>query len=211
MPSPLFPPLGRLGIGRQFGASLHGRSRYHPEDIPGSNVINGYTDPGWGDAIDIYCAAGCMVYAMEDCRQVLHRKDDTFGEIIYLQGPRVLVVLGNVEAVHAGRGHHYAMGDVVGCVRTGLKEPHLHFEIARGQHPSEQPLCARTPREFAEQLRGVVSPPVARVVDADTNDVLGLIESHRDLSSAFPGYAPAAGGQSAEEGWVYVCRTLRAA
>lgn len=162
MPAPLYPPLGPLGIGWRFNATLHGRSRYRAADVPGHNVFHGYARPGWGDALDLFCPAGTPVFAGEECRQVQHRCDDTLREVIYLQGADFLVVMAHLEAARDGTGHRYRRGAVVGHVRAGLKDPHLHLEVARRRAREWEPLVARHADEYAALLRALVLPPPAR-------------------------------------------------
>lgn len=206
-----FPPLGNLGIGCRFNLTLHGRSRYRKEDVPGHNVFNGYTRPGWGDALDLFCPRGAPVFALEDCRQVLHRNDETRLEVIYLQGERFLVVMAHIEAARPGTGRSYERGDVVGRVRDDLADPHLHLEVAFGRRGQEVPLVGRTPAELAARLRTILSPPPARVVDVETRDVLGQITELREIPVHFPGYVLIPGGDHrSDQGKVYVARRREA-
>ncbi|MBI3948026.1 MAG: hypothetical protein HY321_19070 [Armatimonadetes bacterium] len=204
------PPLGRLGIGRRFNRTLHGRSRHRKADVPGHNVFNGYTRPGWGDALDLFCPAGTPVFALESCQQVLHRNDETRLEVVYLQGGRFLVVMAHIEAARPGTPRPYERGDVVGHVRGDLADPHLHLEVAFGRRGSEVPLTGRTPDELAARLRAILSPPLARVIDIRTCDVLGQVADPRDVPLHFPGYALVPGGDHrADQGKLYVERAAR--
>ncbi|HOJ22258.1 MAG TPA: hypothetical protein PLU39_09065 [Armatimonadota bacterium] len=202
-----YPPLGPLGLGQRINATLHGRSRFRPADVPGHNVFNGFTRPGWGDAIDLFCSGGTAVYAAEECRQVLHRHDASRLEVIYLQGSRLLLVMAHVDAARAGTGHRYRAGEIVARVRSDLRDPHLHLEVACGQRGQEKPLAGRTPRELLTQLRELFLPAPARVVDVVTGDVLGEVFSLDEIPRAFPGCAVVPGGDHrADQGKVYVSR-----
>jgi murein DD-endopeptidase MepM/ murein hydrolase activator NlpD len=205
-----YPPLGPLGLGQRTNATLHGRSRFRPADVPGHNVFNGFTRPGWGDAIDLFCPGGTAVYAAEECRQVLHRHDASRLEVIYLQGARLLLVMAHVDAARVGTGHRYRAGDVVARVRSDLRDPHLHLEVARGSRGQEKPLVGRVPRELLAQLHELFAPAPARVVDVVTGEVLGEVFSLGEIPRAFPGCAMVPGGDHrADQGKVYVSRRDR--
>lgn len=205
MPVLLYPPLGPLGLGRRFNSTLHGRSRFRPADVPGHNVFNGFTRPGWGDAVDLYCPAGSPVYALEACRQVLHRNDESRLEVVYLQGDGFLVVMAHVEAARAGTGHRFERGQVAGRVRGDLRDPHVHLEIARGQRGHEQPLAGSTPVALYSQLAALVAPAAVRVIDWRTGDVLGEAAGGQEFEKRFPGWALVPGGDhQADQGKLYV-------
>jgi len=206
----LYPPLGRLGVGRRINATLHGRSRFRPGDVPGHNVFNGFTRPGWGDAVDLFCPGGTAVFAVEACRQVLHRNDASRLEVIYLQGDAFLLVLAHVEAAFTGTGHRFRAGEVVGRVRGDLGDPHLHLEIARGRRGQEAPLVGRTPVELHRRIAALFPALPARVVALETGDVLGEILDLEEIGRRFGGYALAAGGDHRhDQGKVYVTRRFR--
>lgn len=207
---PLYPLLGPLGLGRRINATLHGRSRFRPADVPGHNVFNGFTRPGWGDAIDLFCPGGSAVFAAEPCRQVLHRHDASRLEVIYLQGSRFLLVLAHVDAARAGAGHVFRAGEVVARVRSDLRDPHLHLEVGRGRRGQEKPLVGRTPADLLSQLRPLFALAPVRVVDVETGDVLGEAFAINDIARAFPGCAVVPGGDHrADQGKIYVSRRYR--
>lgn len=126
----LQPPLSAFAT-RRVNATLHGRSVHRPEDVPGHNVFRGYTTPGTGDGLDLFCAAGTPVVALGDCVQAQHYNDDTRKEVVYLSGDGWLAVYAHIDAASRNTGTSYEAGEEVGRVRGDLADPHIHFELWR--------------------------------------------------------------------------------
>jgi murein DD-endopeptidase MepM/ murein hydrolase activator NlpD len=78
--------------------------------------------------VDLFCAGRRAVLAPFNCTQTRHSNDVTTREVIYLQGDGVLDVFAHVNARKDGTGHVYMAGEVVGYVRSDLRDPHLHWE-----------------------------------------------------------------------------------
>ncbi|OPZ92218.1 MAG: Peptidase family M23 [Firmicutes bacterium ADurb.Bin419] len=114
---------------RRVNTTLHGRSVYRKQDIPGHNVFKGYSTPGTGDALDIYASSGTEVYAIEDCTQTLWQNDTTKKEVIYLTGDNWVAVYAHIDASYEGTNIKIKEGAVVGHVRGDLTDHHLHFEL----------------------------------------------------------------------------------
>jgi len=147
------PVLLPAGGGLRLNRTLHGRSRFRKEDVPGHNVFRGYLWPGWNDALDIFLPAGTPIVALEACRQTQHYNDETKLEVIRLLGDGLLVVLAHVNAKHSGVGHGFARGDVVGYVGRRLLDPHVHIEVLERRDGHEVPLVGRTPGQYLDALR----------------------------------------------------------
>ena len=120
---------------RRTNATLHGRSIYRPEDVPGHNVFAGWqtwADNGHhavGDAVDLFAAGMTPVYAIADGTQTVWRNDTQKTEVIYLEGAGWMAVYAHINATHEGTGMGIPAGGIVGYVRTDLADPHLHFEL----------------------------------------------------------------------------------
>lgn len=183
------------GFGRRaINRTLHGRSVYRWEDVPGHNVFRGYSEwernghVGVGDALDLYCEPGTAVVAPGCCRQVRHYNGGTRREVIYLEGEGWLAVLAHITAASVGVGREYDAGEVCGRVRGDLGSPHLHFELWLG----DRAVAGRTPealrRNMVTVFRG--EPEVTVVVDVSTGRRLATIEGRW-------GFAP--GGDHSED------------
>lgn len=139
---------------RRVNRTLHGRSVYRPQDVPGHNVFKGYTVPGTGDGVDLFGAAGTDVLALGDCQQVRHSNDASRLEVIYLQGDGWLGVYAHINATRTGTGSSYQAGAVVGKLRSDLGDPHLHFELWIGGTAVSAP----TPAEYLKHLCDACQP-----------------------------------------------------
>lgn len=134
MPSKLVPPIDSFTL-RRVNNTLHGRSVYRPEDVPGHNCFRGYSEwdrngnIGVGDALDLFSAKKAPVYAIGDCTQTRWKNDATRLEVIYLEGDNWVAVYAHINATHEGTGIKLKAGDIVGHVRGDLSDPHLHFEL----------------------------------------------------------------------------------
>lgn len=149
------PPLPL--IGRRLNRTLHGRSKFRPEDVPGHNVFRGYNTPGVGDGVDWFAHEGTVVRAIGPCEQVRHYGDGTKKEVVYLQGKDFVAVYAHINARYGGTGHTFAEGEPVGHVSGSLNDPHLHFELEVNGR-----ICAGpTPQAFHEAaLRALAQPLV---------------------------------------------------
>lgn len=78
-------------------------------------------------------------------------------------------------------------------MRSELKEPYMHLEIAREQRGSEVPLTGKTSADLAAKLRGLCQPAVLRVVDMGNGAVQGSVSSLEDLPRRWLGCASAKG------------------
>lgn len=117
-------------LNRRYNWTLHGRSVYRPKDIPGHNVVLGYSRPGAGDALDVFIQAGEPVFAMHDGR--INRIADRGGRLscIYVAGKGVTTVYAHLhihEKIKLGMKVHE--GEIIGWVGRILSDPHLHLEM----------------------------------------------------------------------------------
>lgn len=117
-------------VGRRYNKTLHGRSVYRTGDVPGHNVVMGYSRPGLGDALDIFIYAGEPVYAMHDGR--INRIADRGGRLscVYVAGRGVTTVYAHLhirERIRLGMQVHE--GELIGWVGRKLRDPHLHLEM----------------------------------------------------------------------------------
>lgn len=147
------PPLPL--IGRRLNRTLHGRTRYRKQDVPGHNCYRGYNTPGWGDGIDWFAAEGTTVRAIEDCVQERHSGDATKKEVVYLRGEHTVAVYAHINARYGGTGHQFKAGEPVGRVRGDLSDPHLHFELEL----DGEPVCGKTPASMHGKLLCVLYQP----------------------------------------------------
>jgi murein DD-endopeptidase MepM/ murein hydrolase activator NlpD len=138
----------------RINKTLHGRSVYRPEDVPGHNVIKGYSTPGVGDALDIFASAGTVVRAMHDGR--ITRIADKHGKLacVYIQGARWLTIYAHLHIRECLRlGDYISCGTCIGWVGRQLEDPHLHLEIwERRADGTWIAWSARTPREYKRKL-----------------------------------------------------------
>lgn len=148
------PPLPL--VGRRVNVTLHGRSQYRKQDVPGHNIWRGYNTPGYGDGIDLFCAGGTTVRALEACRQTRHYCDGTKKEVIYLEGAHTIAVYAHIDARKKGTGHEFAEGEVVGSVLGTLRDPHLHFEL---ELKGSRPMGNRDPQVLLEKMMAVLGAP----------------------------------------------------
>lgn len=143
----------RGGItGRRYNRTLHGRSVHRKTDVPGHNVVLGYSRPGVGDALDVFVPAGEPVYAMHDGR--INRVADRGGRLscIYVAGKSVTTVYAHLhirERIKLGMLVHE--GELIGWVGRKLRDPHLHLEVWMGGRA----LAARKPDELAGMIEDV--------------------------------------------------------
>lgn len=125
----LHPPISQFAT-RRTNRTLHGRSVYHPGDLPGHNVFKGYSRPGTGDAVDLFCGAKTPVYAVADGVVTRWQNDATKKEVVYVEGRGVTTVYAHIDFYQGFRvGGPISEGETVGRVRADLNDPHLHFEL----------------------------------------------------------------------------------
>lgn len=145
----------RLGIGnRRYNRTLHGRSVYRKADVPGHNIVLGYSRPGVGDALDIFVLAGEPVIAMHGGR--IDRIADRDGRLacIYVAGKGVTTVYAHLHIHEKIKlGSSVREGERIGWVGRKLNDPHLHLEVwADGKCVS-----ARTPKELATKIMRMIA------------------------------------------------------
>lgn len=109
--------------------TLHGRSVFRPENVRHHNVFKGFNSPGTGDAIDLFCASGTEVFAVEDGVQTVLRSDAFRSQVIYLEGEGFTAVYAHIDARVDRVNARFSKGDVLGTVGGHLNHPHLHFEL----------------------------------------------------------------------------------
>jgi murein DD-endopeptidase MepM/ murein hydrolase activator NlpD len=142
-------PLSGGILGRRYNRTLHGRSVYRPKDVPGHNVILGYSRPGTGDALDVFVPAGEPVFAMHDGR--INRIADRGGRLscVYVAGKGVTTVYAHLhirERIKLGMRIHER--ELIGWVGRVLRDPHLHLEVWIGGRA----VSARRPSELALKM-----------------------------------------------------------
>jgi murein DD-endopeptidase MepM/ murein hydrolase activator NlpD len=125
----MFYPISDFRL-RRLNSTLHGRSVYRPEDAPGHNVFKGYSNPGTGDAVDLFGAAKETVYSIAPGKITRHQFDETMKEVIYFEGDGFIAVYAHINKVSSiPIGKVIAADSVIGYLRGDLNDPHLHFEL----------------------------------------------------------------------------------
>jgi murein DD-endopeptidase MepM/ murein hydrolase activator NlpD len=117
-------------LGRRYNRTLHGRSVSRKADVPGHNVVLGYSRPGTGDALDVFLPAGEPVYAMHDGR--ISRITDRGGRLscVYVAGRGLTTVYAHLHICDGiGLGSIVRQGELVGWVGRKISDPHLHLEV----------------------------------------------------------------------------------
>lgn len=136
-------------LNRRYNRTLHGRSVHRKKDVPGHNVILGYSRPGVGDALDIFVPAGTPVFAMHSGR--ISRIADRGGRLscIYIAGKGTTTVYAHIHIKESLKlGHRVEEGDHIGWVDRKLSDPHLHLEAWIGG----KSLSAKTARGLARVI-----------------------------------------------------------
>jgi hypothetical protein len=137
----------------RLNATLHGRSRYREEDVPGHNVFHGYTHPGEGDAVDLFATPHTPVYLVEGA-SLFYSHPCAGGYVQYWQGQNFLEVFAHVQPLYFAIGKNILMGGIeIGRVGGLLRDPHLHFECWRLNGGS---IVGETPAGYVEHLRQVL-------------------------------------------------------
>lgn len=147
------PLLGGI-MGRRYNRTLHGRSVYRKADVPGHNVVMGWSKPGVGDALDVFVPAGAPVFAMHAGR--INRIADRGGRLscIYIAGKGITTVYAHLhirERIALGMRIHE--GDLIGWVGRELKDPHLHLEVWSNGHS----ITATNARSLATKINSLLS------------------------------------------------------
>lgn len=131
----LIPPIEKFDSAT-VNNTLHGRSVYRSEDVPGHNVFKGWSTwasnghKGVGDGLDIGGQGWrTPVVAVCDGVQTYFANDMTKLEVLYLEGDGIVAVYAHVNAVYEGTGKHWKQGDTIGVLRGDLNSPHVHFEL----------------------------------------------------------------------------------
>jgi hypothetical protein len=164
MPSKLTSPIDNLLL-RRVNNTLHGRSVYRSEDVPGHNVFRGYSTwegnghKGVGDGLDLFAVAKTPVYAIGDCTQTLWRNDASRLEVIYLEGSNWIAVYAHINAAHEGTGIQLKSGDIVGYIRGDLSDPHLHFELWVDGKAVSAPTAKILQTKVAAFVQAPIIPP----------------------------------------------------
>jgi murein DD-endopeptidase MepM/ murein hydrolase activator NlpD len=153
----LLSPIPSLDLRRlRVNKTLHGRSVYRPDDVPGHNVIHGYLHPGTGDALDLFCPAGTPVRAMHDGR--VSRIVDRTGKLgcVYLVSTRWLTVYAHLHVREELRvGDLLDAGTLIGWVGRLVNDPHLHLEVWQ-RDDRWHAISAPTPAQLRQKIIGLV-------------------------------------------------------
>ncbi len=139
-------------LGRRYNRTLHGRSVHRRGDVPGHNVVLGYSRPGVGDALDIFVPAGEPVRAMHDGQ--ISRIADRGGRFscLYIAGCGTTTVHAHIHIRECiALGSRVRAGEVIGWVDRKLRDPHLHLEVWTGG----KSVSSLTPEGLARAISAV--------------------------------------------------------
>jgi len=148
-------PIEGFEIAR-INTTLHGRSVYRPQDVPGHNVFKGYSKPGTGDALDVFASAGTPVLPVAAGLTITRWQNDmTKKEVVYLEGQAegldIVAVYAHINfnesTLSVGKTVPY-LDQPVGWVRGDLSDPHLHFELWIDGHS----INGRTPEILRDEM-----------------------------------------------------------
>jgi len=151
----MISPLKNGIANRRYNKTLHGRSVYRKTDVPGHNVVLGYSRPGVGDALDVFVMAGEPVFAMHGGR--INRIADRDGRLacIYVAGKGVTTVYAHLHIHEKIKlGMTVREGECIGWVGRKLKDPHLHLEV----WTNGKSVSARTPSQLALKISRMIAP-----------------------------------------------------
>lgn len=140
-------------LGRRYNRTLHGRSVYRKRDVPGHNVVIGYSRPGTGDALDIFVPAGTPVFAINSGR--ISRIADRGGRLscMYVATKGIVTVYAHINIKPALQlGSQIKAGQVIGYVDRKLRDPHLHLEVWM----NGKAIAARTGAELAANMNAAL-------------------------------------------------------
>jgi hypothetical protein len=157
---------------------LHGRSVHRSEDIPGHNIFKGYSNPGTGDAIDIFSSAGTTVVAIGDCKFTRHESAGNMKEVMYFEGENWTAVYAHANMWSSLRiGQSLKDGQPVGSLRSDLSDPHLHFELwvdGESINSANSDTCRGYMKDAIDKISGVSSSPTQQkevpIIYHDTDD-----------------------------------------
>ncbi len=146
------PSMGKLSKFR-LNRTLHGRSAHRQQDVPGHNVFKGYSHPGRGDGIDLFCPAGTPVHAMHSGQIIVVNDPGRKSESIWIEGVQSTVEICTVYAhvkLKAGlhEGSAVTSGQVIGYVDKLVSDPHLHLEVWIDNHA----VSGKRPRDYVKAL-----------------------------------------------------------
>jgi murein DD-endopeptidase MepM/ murein hydrolase activator NlpD len=134
-------------------STLHGRSIFRHRDVPGHNVDLGYSHPGTGDAVDVFCKAGQEVVAPFAGK--VTRVADAHGRFgcVELEGAHdgehcraALCHLHVHDSIKVGVT--VKPGQRLGWIGRILDHPHLHFELWIDGAPISDP----KPRDMRNKI-----------------------------------------------------------
>ncbi|MEN6521277.1 MAG: M23 family metallopeptidase [Armatimonadota bacterium] len=146
---------------RRYNKTLHGRSVYRKMDVPGHNVVLGYSSPGVGDGLDIFTNAGEPVFAMHGGR--INRIADRNGRLacIYIAGKDMTTVYAHLHIHEKIRlGTVVREGECIGWVGRKLKDPHLHLEAWTGG----KCISAKTPAQLAVKIGQIIAASLSNIL-----------------------------------------------
>ena len=136
--------------------TLHGRSRFRPNNVDGHNVFYLYSQPGRNDALDIFGEAGEPVFAIHS-GWINRLSPNGSRACLYIKSKHIMSVYAHLVIMPNLRfGQHIEEGQVIGHLMgpPHIKDPHLHLEIVR----DGEPLVGRTPSSLADKMKRVWSP-----------------------------------------------------
>ena len=141
---PLKLNLSKLRVNK----TLHGRSTYRPNNVPGHNIVTGWYRNMTKDAIDWFCHSGTSVFACHDGTVEVR---DNIGCVI-ITNEKYKTVYAHLH-IKEGLPKTVKQGDKIGWVGKVLKDPHLHFEL----WIDGQGVTSSTPKGLSEKLAGLLS------------------------------------------------------
>jgi len=134
----------------RINRTLHGRSAYRVQNVDGHNVVRYYNQPGHGDGIDLFAAAGTEVRACHD--GVVSRVFDRSGKLsgCYVAGAEGISVYAHLHLKNDIRMYKKVEeGEVIGYIGRLLADPHLHFEL---ELAGNKIITGFTPERFRANL-----------------------------------------------------------
>jgi murein DD-endopeptidase MepM/ murein hydrolase activator NlpD len=149
----MIEPIAGGLMARRYNKTLHGRSVYRRDDVPGHNVVKGYSTPGTGDGLDVFLRVGTPIYAMHAGK--VTRIADPGGRLsaVYVEGSGILSIYAHIRLKWWVKlWGKIKEGQLLGWVDRKLKDPHLHLEV----HVRGKALAAQTPDELARQIHMLV-------------------------------------------------------
>lgn len=151
----LKPPLPGNLTGYRVNKTLHGRSVHRKRDVPGHNVVMGYSRPGTGDGVDLFCAAGTPVYTMHAGH--VNRIADRGGRLscVYVAWHGYTTIYAHMHLKNSLQiGDGVGVGECLGWVDKQLSDPHLHLEVWHGG----KVVSSNTPAGLAAKIKALLLP-----------------------------------------------------